>query len=311
MSFGPPWARVPKRSYSLRGVGHLRRAILRRSMTVAIGVVLVLMLGAAAAGADSSVMYASSNGAAGGGHPATLVTVNLTTGVATAVGPLPFPIGVQEIVCQPHPASVATAICYAQESGSAAPNGTMISQFNLATGAPIGSPVNDGTFFPGLAYVGATLYGTSFDGFSNDPSFLQILNPTTGATTLIGPTGVSHPITGLAWDGTTMYGVSGGALSSLYTINLTTGHATLVGATGHTLGSLQFGPDGTLYAGGDSADVGHLYRLDKTTGAATLVGASGVGSLTGLALVTFSPSLTTTSAPAAAPVLTVVPRFTG
>jgi hypothetical protein len=282
---------------------------LRRSTVVAIGVALLVAVGASTAGADSSVMYGSSNPAAGGGTgPATLVTVNLSTGVATAVGTLPFPDGVQEIVCQPHAASAAAAICYAQETGNFASIGT-ISQFNLATGAPIGSPVNDGTLFPGLAYVGTTLYGTSFAGFMNDPSFLQILNPTTGVPTMIGPTGVSHPMTGMAYDGTTMYGISGGGASSLYTINLTTGHATLVAATAQHLGSLQFGPDGTLYAGGDDSNGGHLYRLDKTTGAAALVGASGFPNLTGLALVTFTTTTTTTTT-APAPVV-VTPKFTG
>ena len=281
-------------------------------MVVAIGVALLVAVGASTAGADSSVMYGSSNPAAGGGTgPATLVTVNLSTGVATAVGTLPFPDGVQEIVCQPHAASAAAAICYAQETGNFASIGT-ISQFNLATGAPIGSPVNDGTLFPGLAYVGTTLYGTSFAGFMNDPSFLQILNPTTGVPTMIGPTGVSHPMTGMAYDGTTMYGISGGgssANSSLYTIN-THDRACHVGRChGHTLGSLQFGPDGTLYAGGDDSNGGHLYRLDKTTGAAALVGASGFPNLTGLALVTFTTTTTTTTT-APAPVV-VTPKFTG
>ena len=287
--------------------------MLRRSIAVALGVALLVVVGASTAGADTSIMYASSNDAAVVNSPATLVTVNLSTGVATAVGTLPFPDGVQEIVCQPHPASAASAICYAQEAGITVTN-TLISQFNLATGAPIGSPVNDGALFPGLAYVGATLYGTSFAGFANNPSFLQTLNPPTGATTLIGATGVSHPITGLAYDGTTMYGVSGGgssANSSLYTINLTTGHATLVGATGHTLGSLQFGPDGTLYAGGDTNDGGHLYRLGKATGAATLVGSSGFPSLTGLALVTFTPATTTTTTTTAPAPVVVTPKFTG
>jgi hypothetical protein len=285
--------------------------VLLAGLAASLGLVAV----AQAAGA-ASTLYGSYNQPCGGcDGTATLATVNVGTGSATTVGTLPFSTapnnpGVTEIVCQPNATSAATAICYAQAAG----NTDLISQFNLSTGAAIGAPVADNFSFNGLAYVGSTLYGTSSDGgglFS-----LRTLNPVTGASVKIGPTGLSQPIVGLAWNGTTMYGISGNGPASLYTINLTTGLATLVGLTGFRAGSLQFGPDGNLYEGGDASAHGNLYRVNQTTGAATLIGPSGYPTdefgpgLTGLALVTFSnpPPPTTTTAPVA---ITVTPRFTG
>lgn len=300
--------------------------MIRRVLLAGLAASLVLVAAAQAAGAAStSTLYGSYNLPCGicQGTKATLSTVSVGTGSATTVGTLPFSSaptgpGVTEIVCKPNATSAATAICYAQAAGGT----KMISQFNLSTGAAIGAPVADSFTFNGLAYVGSTLYGTSSNN-GNPPFSLRTLNPVTGVSVPIGLTGISEPITGLAWNGTTMYGIEGGGVAAnLYTINLTTGHATLVGNTGFTAGSLQFGPDGNLYEGGDSSDHGHLYQVNQTTGTATLIGASGYPittepngpGLTGLALVTFSnpapppPTTTTTTAPVA---ITVTPRFTG
>jgi hypothetical protein len=305
---------APRPADSVRPSGDCEGLILiRRVLLAGLAASLVLVAAAQAAGA-ASTLYGSYNLPCGicRGTTASLATVNVGTGSATTVGTLPFSTapnnpGVTEIVCQPNATSAATAICYAQAAGAT----DLISQFNLSTGAAIGTPVADNFSFNGLAYVGSTLYGTS-------ASSLRTLNPVTGASVAIGLTGVANPISGLAWNGTTMYGIEGGSVSAnLYTINLSTGAATLVGNTGFTAGSLQFGPDGNLYGGGDSSDGGHLYRVNQTTGAATLVGPSGYPSagLTGLALVTFSnppPPPTTTTTTTTAPVaITVTPRFTG
>ena len=289
--------------------------MIRRVLLAGLTASLVFVAAAQAAGA-AGTLYGSYNTPPPNPTTSTLSTVNVGTGSATAVGTLPFSpsVGVTEIVCQPNPTSAATAICYAQASGSA--RADAISQFNLSTGAAIGAPVPDGAApFNGLAYVGSTLYGAS--QVLAGPSTLSTLNPVTGASVVIGLTGVG-PITGLAWNGTTMYAIEGTTHSApgahLYTINLSTGAATLVGATGiEGAGSLQFGPDGNLYAGGDNTDGGHLYRVNQTTGAATLVGASGFlpsAGLTGLALVTF-PNPAPPTPPLAPAAITVTPSFTG
>jgi hypothetical protein len=125
------------------------------------------------------------------------------------------------------------------------------------------------------------------------PSQLRILNPETGTSTLIGPTGIVNPIAGLAYDSTTMtmFGLTGGAdvgSSNLVTLDLTTGSAAVIGAVGFNGGSLEFGPDGNLYAG-SVGGTGNLYRINKTTGAGTLVGATGFTNVTGLTLVASPP----------------------
>ncbi len=315
--------------------------LIRRVLLAGLAASLVLVAAAQAAGA-ASTLYGSYNMPCGlcTGTTATLAIVNVGTGSATTVGTLPFsnPVvlgpGVTEIVCQPNATSAATAICYAQSAGST----NLISQFNLSTGAAIGTPVSTGSFtFNGLAYVGSTLYGASSSN-GGSPFYLRTLNPVTGASTQIGTgTGITQPIVGLAWNGTTMYGISGNGSAHLYTINLTTGLATLVGATGFRAGSLQFGPDGNLYEGGDASNHGNLYQVNQTTGVATLIGPSGYPTgdfgpgLTGLALVTFStpappppppvaitmtPSFTAPPVvppipPTPSPAVVVTPRFTG
>ena len=297
--------------------------MIRRVLLAALAASLVLVAAAQTVGAAStSTLYGSYNLPCGvcTGTTASLATVNVGTGSATTVGTLPFSTnpngpGVTEIVCQPNATSAATAICYAQ----AAAGTDSISQFNLSTGAAIGTPVADNFSFNGLAYVGSTLYGASSNN-GNSPFSLRTLNPVTGTSVDIGLTGISEPITGLAWNGTTMYGIEGSVSSAnLYTINLTTGHATLVGPTGFSAGSLQFGPDGNLYEGGDAGNHGHLYRVNQTTGAGTLVGASGYPittdpngpGLTGLALVTFSNPAPPPPTPPASVAITVTPSFTG
>jgi hypothetical protein len=157
--------------------------------------------------------------------------------------------------------------------------------------APFGGQVSNGWAFNGLEFVGGVLYGTAIAN-SCAPSQFMILDPYSGATTLIGPTGMG-PISGLAWIAAfgIMYGITGCVNeygpSNLVTIDMATGAATLVGPTGILAGSLEFGPDGLLYAGGNNQDGGNLYRIDPTTGAATLVGPTGMSGVTGLAFAQF------------------------
>jgi len=160
--------------------------------------------------------------------------------------------------------------------------------FNCAAFA---GQVFNGWAFNGLEYIDGVLFGTAIAN-SCEPSQFMILNPYTGATTLIGPTGMG-PISGLAWNGfhEVMYGVTGCTgvygLSNLVTIDITTGTATPVGPTGISAGSLEWGPNGRLYAGGNLRDGGNLYEIDPYSGAATLVGWTGFSSVTGLAFAQF------------------------
>jgi hypothetical protein len=176
-----------------------------------------------------------------------------------------------------------------------------IVEFNINSCANIGTPAGESHSFTGLEYVGVTLYGTGIDsGGGNAPSTLYTLNPVTGAPTVVGPTGVTHPIAGLAYDtaGGIMYCIAGGpSPANLYRINLTTGAATLIGSTGIQAGSLRFGISGTLFAvgTGDTGNGGNLYSINVANGAATLVGSTGLAAVTGLALVLPPPPIPTLS----------------
>jgi PKD repeat protein len=143
-----------------------------------------------------------------------------------------------------------------------------------------------------MEWVGSTLYATAITGGGGfEPSTLRTLNPFTGTSTIIGPTGFG-PIAGLAFDPSSgiMYGITGGPIGNLLRLNLTTGAATLIGPTGFRAGSLEVGPDGLLYGGGTGTDEFKIFRINPATGASTLVGTTGIGvsgtaDVTGLALV--------------------------
>ncbi|HMP03136.1 MAG TPA: hypothetical protein PKD86_00455 [Gemmatales bacterium] len=140
-----------------------------------------------------------------------------------------------------------------------------------------------------------TLYGVT--GAGGASSSLYTIDLTTGAATLVGPTGFSH-VTGLAFDPTT--GVLYGHISALFgstpltqliTINPLTGVGTLVGHSGLQSPDMSFRADGTLFAWGEETDFNpffdRLYTVDVGTGAATLVGTSSTASFrTGMAFAT-------------------------
>ncbi|PYS36518.1 MAG: hypothetical protein DMF75_00790 [Acidobacteria bacterium] len=213
-----------------------------------------------------------------------LFSIDTNTGAGTLIGILPFGYfgGSTEIVL-----NNTTRRAWTQFSPSAAQGGQ---EFDINTGAGIGSPIATAGAFNGLEWIGSTLYGTVITS-GGGASQLRTLDPFAGTSSLVGPTG-RGPIAGLAYDQTsgTMYGITGGngsgggAIGNLVTINLTTGAATTVGSVGFNAGSLEFGPDGNLYAGSTDG-AGNLYRIDKTNGAATLVGRTGFNNVTGLTLV--------------------------
>ena len=168
---------------------------------------------------------------------------------------------------------------------------------------------------PGAHPVTGILYGT---GARGDSGF-YVVDPTTGAGTLIGnPSSGVHSLT---WspDGTTLYAVSFGSfgtvdpdsgeftfLSSapdfvhgmafdpgtdtlyavvgrfsgnLYTVDPSTGAFSFVTPLSRGYFSLEFLPNGNLLAGGND---GGLYTIDPATGGETLIGYVGFDLLLGL-----------------------------
>ena len=216
----------------------------------------------------------------GGTRNGELLSLDLSTGAGTQTGDLPGFFGSTEIEFNNN-----TRRGYTQF-----PDGFFAGQeFDITDGQEIGNPNSTSGSFTGLEWVGSSLYGTMItqDGGASQ---LRTLDPATGISTIIGPTGINNPISGLAYDETsaTMYGLTGGASggsSNLVTVNLSTGAATVVGAVGFNGGSLEFGPDGNLYAGStarSTVGTGNLYRINKATGASTLVGPTNFFNITGL-----------------------------
>lgn len=206
--------------------------------------------------------------------------INWQTGKTTSIGSLPGSLGVTEIEIDnsTHRGWL--------EYGGGSPQ-FQAHEFNPNTGAGIGANItnNPGRFFTGLAYVGSTLYaaGVASTG-GTAPSDLRILDPTTGVSTLVGPTGINAPIAGLAYNSSsgTMYGLLGGmgTTNNFVSINLNTGAATVIGSTGFAGGSLRFGPDGNLYG---ASSLGQIYQIDPTTGNSTPFTSFGSSAISGLA----------------------------
>ncbi len=219
----------------------------------------------------------------GSGPDGNLIRIDISTGAGTLVAVFPN-------VCTASASNAVTEIEFSNltrrafaQCGDGDFSGF---EFDL-TGAAPGPDIPNGRSFTGLETIGGIWYGSSITVALGN-SDLRTLDPFTGSSTLIGPTGVARPISGIAHDKRTgiVYGVAGGGgPSNLYTLDLTTGAATVVGSTGFQLGSLEFGPDGRLYGGGGGPNAGDLFVIDPRTGAATRVGATGFGTLSGLMLV--------------------------
>ncbi len=184
-------------------------------------------------------------------------------------------------------------------------NNQQFGAVNLATGAfsQIGpnTPEGESGLVPGPS---GSLLTLTFSGK------LDSINPTTGITTVIGPTGFADCTTPTSPCGPTsanLVGELGGKIyatdfqNDLYTVNPSTGHATLIGATGipavpaipgstNPNGTINdfdeslFGAGGKLYATFDAIKITpvpfavtpvispDLYQINSSTGLATLVG---------------------------------------
>jgi hypothetical protein len=112
----------------------------------------------------------------------------------------------------------------------------------------------------------AALYGTNAGG-----QFITI-DPATGATTLIGNTGVTALGAAYNPNTNTLYIRDFG---NLYTVDQTTGARTLVGPSGNFITGLTFNASySTLYSVNQGS--GELYAVNPMTGAATFVGNTGI-----------------------------------
>ncbi|MDP6814858.1 MAG: PEP-CTERM sorting domain-containing protein [Alphaproteobacteria bacterium] len=201
-----------------------------------------------------------------------LLTINPTTGAATAIGSLGyvFPFGI---------AFDSSGALFGVDNST-----DQLYSINTTTGA--------GTAIGNLGFnIPNSL---AFDGsdnlFATDRNTDQLfsINTTTGAGTAIGPVGggFGH-VTGLAFDSSgTLYGVDNGT-ESLLTINTTTGAGTLVGTLGALGGidllGIAFDTSGTLFGAGNVSD--QLYTINTTSGVATAVGPLGFSGVHGLSFV--------------------------
>ena len=129
------------------------------------------------------------------------------------------------------------------------------------------------------------LYGCNGGGGDDvpNPSNLYVINPATGAATLVGPMGIAS-CSGLAFDANgVLYAVGRDPANpndwfSLFTVNPNTGAATPIGESHHSFGwdegsrisDLSFRSDNRLFAYLESDD--GLGRLNKATGAVNELG---------------------------------------
>ena len=217
------------------------------------------------------------NGSVGTFDTVTPGTLKSVIGMAPGEGP-EFEIG-------------ADGKFYASVSSS----GDTLNEYS-AGGVFLRNVINDpegALLFTGMEITDTTFYAArSTQGSNAAPSTLGIVDLVAETFTPIGiMTGTSGPTSGLAWDGSAMYAVTGGSSSpQLFLIDLSTGAATPIGSGVGVdpgvakLTGLEFGCDGVLYAldrfGGANLD-GALYTVDPTTGVFTPAGDFAVTTLQG------------------------------
>jgi Ca2+-binding RTX toxin-like protein len=184
-----------------------------------------------------------------------LYSIDLTTGVATAIGPTGFGdieglsfnangvlYGVDDATDQLVTCSVTTGAC--QVVG------------------PLGVSITD----MGLTFDRAGSLWMSTD--APTPETFYRIDPATGTATAVGPQG--QDVTGLAALGTTIYGLGGDNTDNLVTMNPATGAATPVGP----LGTVSVSDGGIDFRGSTLfgiEDGGDFFTINLATGAATVV----------------------------------------
>ncbi|MFN8523583.1 MAG: hypothetical protein U0821_10850 [Chloroflexota bacterium] len=235
----------------------------RKTMAVAAwGVALGMLLNAVLASGSTGIARAQSGPigfAVRSDVDDKLYSINLSTGVATAIGAVGFSdVDGLSFGC----GSVLFGIDEATDS---------LIRINTTTGA--GTAIgNTGVINGNVNDVGLTFdsQGRLFMAAEEGQRLFRV-NPTTGAGTLVGSTGAAA-VTGLAARGTTLFGLNTQGPSSLVTLNPATGASTTVGALVNVTvsddGGLDFDSSGTLWG---IEDGGQIFTVNTSTGVATPV----------------------------------------
>jgi hypothetical protein len=215
------------------------------------------------------------------GWPNQAYSIESTTGQATNIGTVAG-TGVNALARHPSGVIYTMATTNLLTVNPATGAGTVVTGMHLEGPDPINSPAM-------AISPGGLLYLINRDDNIFPSDWLYRVNISTGEGILMGPTGLTPGIQGLAFaTNGTLYGWH--VTNGLVTIGVGTGNATDVnGAVGATseIQCLGFSPQGTLY-GARSA----LYAIDLSTGVLTLVGGN-LPDIRGLEFVPpMSPTLT-------------------
>ena len=173
----------------------------------------------------------------------------------------------------------------------ASPQGSVLYQVDPQTGQA-GDPKPTGlSHVVGIAFSNdLALYGLTNATAPTNPNSLVRINRKTGASQLVGSTGLGNIVEGdLACDGTTgvlygMYYLTSGQ-RDIFTLNAATGAATIlpVSLSGDP-SAMAFDTTGTLYA--IDTSLGKLLTIDKTTGStlSSIALSQPLGSVAGMAV---------------------------
>ena len=256
--------------------------------------VLLLLAFCGAASAQATTLYGSAFAGAAG--PATLYSIDPTTGVATAIGPIGFN-RVGALATAPwgqlfgigHDGTHSILIRIDPRSGA----GTLIGSLGITAATQDMAFRQDGFLF---AYAGGVIY---------------TVKVATGAATAVGTTGGFPDGNALAFQGNTLLlgNTAGGANGSLQTVNQATGAVTVDVALAYGAGfnpaanprtaGMKFDPlTGMLFAAVVQNGGGRfLAQINTTTGAVTDVGAT----VAGLDAIAFALPLSASIVPTLSP----------
>jgi len=219
---------------------------------------------AASFGCDGSTLFALDG--LNGNPQVSLVTVNTTTGAMTTIGDVTNNTDGLAWDCTPF------GTLYGATGGNgddSITNSGVLYTLNPATGAAnaIGSI---GFGVTGLAIQPSTgvLYASTTTNSLNSPNSIITINKSTGAGTLVGPTGDTSGIADLAFDTLgTLWGWSEDG-DELVTIDLATGAATHIGGSNSLGDGMGFEWFGNLF-GMFFGDSGKIDQVNLSSGART------------------------------------------
>jgi len=192
-----------------------------------------------------------------------LWAIDLTTGVATPIGPTGF-ADMESLSFS------ATGVLYSVDDAS-----DRLVTCNVNTGACTAV----GLLGVNIMDTGLAIDGGGWMWMVTDmpaPTTFYRLDPNTGAATPIGTQG--QRVTGLAFGHGVLYGLGGDYTDNLVTVNRATGAATNVGPLGAVSlvdGGIDFDGEGVLWGIGDPSVVtclpSQIFTINRATGAATFV----------------------------------------